>query len=150
MTPSTIGSRLGLSLLAAGCTTARIKPGDQAAANGKDADVIPVSEHKFPPMDGSRLEAKLVVVRYGPGGSSEPHRHPCAVIGYVLEGAYRSALEADSARVYRVGESFYEPPNGLHRVSANASTTESVRFLATFTCDRSESPAPAAGDSGKH
>ena len=36
---------------------------------------------------------------------------------------------------YRVGESFYEPPNGVHQVSANASEKEPAKFLAYFACD---------------
>lgn len=36
------------------------------------------------------------------------------------------------AKVYKAGESFYEPPGSHHRISDNASTTESAVVLATF------------------
>jgi quercetin dioxygenase-like cupin family protein len=48
--------------------------------------------------------------------------------------------------VYHPGDTFYEEPNGAHVVSANASRTEPVTFLATFLCDH-DAPlsAPLAG-----
>jgi hypothetical protein len=38
--------------------------------------------------------------------------------------------------VLAAGESFYEAPNAVHLVSANASPDAPVKFLAYFTCDR--------------
>ena len=90
----------------------------------------------LPPMDGAHLEVTVVEVRYGPGESSSPHRHPCAVTGYVIEGTYRTQSGAEPERVYHAGESFYEAPNAVHRVSANASTEAPVTFVAHFVCDR--------------
>jgi len=34
-----------------------------------------------------------------------------------------------------VGESFFEPANGVHLISANASRTAPAKFLAYFLCD---------------
>jgi hypothetical protein len=50
--------------------------------------------------------------------------------------AYRSQVQGEPQAVYHAGETFYEAPNSVHLVSANASRTEQVRFLAYFTCDR--------------
>ncbi|HEU4699574.1 MAG TPA: cupin domain-containing protein, partial [Gemmatimonadales bacterium] len=125
-------ARFGVMVLGAavaGCHAAT------ARGSGGDAVVRPVIEHELPPMDGARLRTTVVEVAYGPGGASPPHSHPCPVIGYVLEGALRSQVAGEPERVYRAGESFYEAPNGTHRVSANASDREPVRFLAFFTCD---------------
>ena len=99
----------------------------------------------LPAMNGRHLKATLVEVRYGPGASSPAHSHPCPVIGYVVQGALRSQVQGEPAHVYRAGESFYEAPNGVHAVSANASPTDSVRFLAYFTCDRE---VPLSGPPG--
>jgi len=104
-----------------------------------------VFSHALPRMDGAHLEAKLVEVTYEPGGSSPPHRHPCAVVGYVVEGALRVRVNDGAEVIARAGESFYEAPNDLHAVSANASRTEPVKFLAYFTCDHDAplvTPAP--------
>jgi quercetin dioxygenase-like cupin family protein len=95
-----------------------------------------VASHALPPLNRASLSMKILEVHYGPGESSEPHRHPFPVMVYVLEGAIRSQAEGQpEAIVYRVGESFYEAPGVTHLVSANASTTEPARFLAIFTCD---------------
>jgi len=94
-----------------------------------------IRSDSLPEMNGKRLEVKLIEVSYPPSGASRAHSHPCAVFGYVLEGALRSQVRGDTVATYRAGETFYEPPNGVHAVSANASTKEPVRFLATFVCD---------------
>ena len=103
------------------------------AGDEKDRTVI---SHALPRMDGSQLGVTVVEVTYGPGGSSPPHSHPCPVIGYVVEGAYRTQVKGEPEAIYRAGESFYEAPNGIHLISANASDKEPVRFIACFTCDR--------------
>ena len=123
--------------LGAGCGTV---PAKEATSTAPAAEqVMPVAKHRFPDVGGRPLETELLVVRYAPGASSEPHRHPCATVGYVLEGALRFAVDDDSARTIQVGESFSEAPNALHRVSANASTTNPVRFLVQFICPQSPS-----------
>lgn len=90
-------------------------------------------------MDGDHLKAVLVEVRYGPGEASSPHTHPCAVIGYVAQGTIRSQVQGGPERTYQAGQSFYEPPNGVHLVSANASSTEPATLIAYLLCDH-ESP----------
>lgn len=78
----------------------------------------------------------IVEVKYGPGGSSKPHHHPCPVIAYVIRGALRSKVNDGPDSTYTAGQTFYEPPGAEHRISANASQTDSVKFLAFFVCDR--------------
>lgn len=102
----------------------------------------------LPAMNGSALKTTVLEVVYGPAGSSLPHRHPCAVIGYVIAGALRSQSDGAPETTYHAGDSFYEAPNSVHRVSANASSAEPVRFTATFICDH-ETPLslpPSDGD----
>ena len=94
-----------------------------------------VRSQTLPEMDGKRLDVKLIEVSYPPGGASRAHRHPCAVFGYVLEGTLRSQVQGQAEGTYKAGDTFYEAPNGVHAVSANASSHEPVRFLATFICD---------------
>jgi quercetin dioxygenase-like cupin family protein len=103
--------------------------------------------HALPSMDGGHLEATIVEVAYGPGESSKPHTHPCAVIGYILEGTYRTQVKGEPEAIYKAGESFYEAPNGVHLVSANASQTAPLKFLAYFTCDHH---APLSTDVPEH
>ena len=90
----------------------------------------------IPPLDGAHVKTTLVEVNYGPGEASPAHSHPCAVIGYVVEGAIRTQVEGESEHTYEAGGTFYEPPNGVHAVSANASATQPAKLVAYFVCDR--------------
>jgi quercetin dioxygenase-like cupin family protein len=91
--------------------------------------------HALPRLDGGHLKTTIVEVTYGPGESSKPHSHPCPVVGYVVAGAIRTQVRGEAQAVYQAGESFYEPPNGVHQVSGNASDREPAKFLAYFICD---------------
>src|SRR5437764_9756112 len=105
-------------------------------AQTKPAQVARLAfSHALSPLDGAKLQIKLIEVNYGPGESSPPHSHPCPVVGYVLEGAVRMRVGGSPEAVYKAGDTFYEDANGQHLVSANASTTAKARFLAYFTCD---------------
>jgi quercetin dioxygenase-like cupin family protein len=111
-----------------------------------------VLSQALPKLNGDHLKATLVEVHYGPGESSPPHSHPCAVIGYVVQGTLRSQVKGGPEVIYKTGESFYEAPNGIHVVSANASRTEPATFVAYFVCDHDmplSSDVPAATPAGK-
>ena len=83
---------------------------------------------------GGIAEVRMVEVRYGPSASSKSHRHSCPVVGYVIEGAIRSQVDAGPETIYKAGESFYEPAGALHAVSGNASNNADARLLAVFLC----------------
>jgi len=103
----------------------------------------------LPPLDGQHLEATVVEVTYEPGGANTAHRHPCPVIGYVLEGSLRMQVQGQPERIYTPGESFYEAPTDVHLVSANASADKPARFLAYFVCDhRTPFSIPVTGTRG--
>lgn len=91
--------------------------------------------HALPRLDGTHLKASVVEVHYRPGESSPQHSHPCSVVGYVVEGAIRTQVKAEPEAIYKAGEAFYEAPNGIHEVSANASQTQPATFIAYFVCD---------------
>jgi quercetin dioxygenase-like cupin family protein len=110
---------------------------NQTGAPGQKKDrARVVMSQALPALDGDRLRAVLVEVRYGPGEASTRHSHPCAVIGYVSEGSLRTQLQGEPERIYHPGQTFYEAPNRVHLVSANASATEPAKLLAYFICDR--------------
>lgn len=102
-----------------------------------------VFSHSLPKLAGNRLKTTVLEVNYGPGESSTPHSHPCAVTGYVIHGSIRTQVEGEPETVVKTGESFYEAPNAVHLVSANASQTEPASFLAFFVCDHD---APLSSD----
>lgn len=95
--------------------------------------------HALPALNGKNLSISLVEVSYGPGAASPAHSHSCPVIGYVLQGAIRSQVKGETAAVYQTGESFYEAPNQVHLVSANASSSQPAKLLAIFVCERNAS-----------
>ena len=97
----------------------------------------------LPSIDGARVKVTIVEVRYGPGESSPAHSHSCPVIGYVAEGAIRTRTRGGAEATYHVGETFYEAPNGVHLVSANASSDAPAKLIATFVCDH-DGPLSAA------
>lgn len=76
-----------------------------------------VMSHALPVLHGDHLKAVLLEIRYGPGEASPPHSHPCAVIGYVVEGSLRTEIQGNPEMIYTAGHSFYEAPNAVHFVS---------------------------------
>ena len=93
-----------------------------------------VASAKLPNVPGKSVSA--VVVSYEPGGKSVKHHHAGSVLVYVLSGEIRSENSATGpAKVYKAGESFFEPPGSEHLVSENASATEPASLLAVFIAD---------------
>ena len=102
---------------------------------GEGASVKQLFSTKLPNVPGKTLT--VVQVDYRPGGFSPPHRHPASgfIFAYVLSGTIRSQLEGEPVRDYRAGETWTEPPNAHHIVSANASKTEPARMIAYVITD---------------
>jgi quercetin dioxygenase-like cupin family protein len=123
---------LSLSAIA---IVAGLSPRFSAAQSGAGAS-HPDFSHSLPRLNGSHLRATVVEVNYAPGEADKPHSHPCTVIGYVAQGAIRFQVRGGPESVFKAGESFYEPPNGVHQVSANASDKEPAKLIAFFVCDR--------------
>jgi quercetin dioxygenase-like cupin family protein len=76
------------------------------------------------------LEGTAVEVTFPPGSASGEHRHPGFILGYVLEGRFRFAVNGEPERILGAGETFYEPAGALHSVSANALADKQTRILA--------------------
>ena len=109
---------------------------------GLAQDVVPngeqvkaVFEHAIPNAEGKSMIA--VVVTYPPAAKSPAHHHARSafIYAYVLSGAIRSQVGDEPAKVYRVGESFYELPGSHHRISENASEKDAASLLAIFVVD---------------
>lgn len=93
-----------------------------------------VASEKLPNVPGKTVTA--IVVNYAPGGKSAKHHHAGSVLVYVLSGAIRSENSVTGpARVYKAGETFFEPAGSVHVVSENASATEPASLLAVFVAD---------------
>ena len=111
--------------------------GSRDASRSKAAAQARIAiSHALPRLDGSHLRVMIVELGYGPGESSLPHSHPCPVLGYVIEAALRTQVKGQPEAIYGAGESFYEAPNGVHVISANASDKKAAKFIAYFVCDQ--------------
>src|SRR3982751_3740467 len=103
--------------------------GREACAQPAGARVREVGKQSLAgPFAG--MEALLVEVSYPPGGRSAEHRHPGFIVGYVLEGQIRFAINHETPRVLRRGEMFYEPAGALHSTSENAQPGMPAKILA--------------------
>ncbi len=123
----TISKLAGIALLA---SAAFVAP----PAHAEGDQVKPVRTEKLPNVPGKSITT--VVVNYAPGGKSASHHHAGSVLAYVLSGEIRSENSATGpAKVYKAGESFFEPPGSSHLVSENASATEPASLLAVFVAD---------------
>lgn len=81
-------------------------------------------------LDGKQSKATMLEVTIGPGESGLAHRHPGPGFVYVLEGEYELGIDDKPTKMYRAGETFYEPTGCLHRVSRNPSATGQTRLIA--------------------
>lgn len=122
-------------ILAATCSVSSQELSKDANEKPKERARVLLSR-ELPSLHTNRLKVTLVEVNYGPGEASAPHSHPCAVIGHVVAGTLRTQVEGEPEMIYEAGASFYEAPNGMHLVSANASKTEPAKLLAYLICDQ--------------
>ena len=127
----TVFVKLALTAIALGVTPGLAQNPEQ---------VKPVFEHIIPNAQGKSMVA--VIVSYPPGGKSAAHHHAQSafIYAYVLSGAIRSQVGDEPAKVYRVGEVFYEVPGSHHRISENASDKEPASLLAVFVVDTNDKP----------
>jgi quercetin dioxygenase-like cupin family protein len=95
--------------------------------------VEPIGSYALPNVPGKRVT--IVRVLYGPGGFTRPHRHAGSVTAYITRGEIRSQLGGGPVELFKVGQSFFEPPGATHLVSANASNTEPAELVAVFVAD---------------
>ncbi|MBA4016964.1 MAG: cupin domain-containing protein [Pirellula sp.] len=115
---------LGIGVGAVGVTLAQHQGND-----GESVRVIatqPIDEK----LDGKEAAATIVEVTIKPGESGLSHRHPGPGFVYVLEGEYELGINDQPTKLFRAGETFYEPTGCLHRVSKNPSTKGKTRLIA--------------------
>ena len=126
-----IGKTLPLAIDAASIA---IEPLCATAPAGSSLDTVePIGSYALPNVPGKRVT--IVRVFYGPGGFTRPHRHAGSVTAYITKGEIRSQLGGGPVEMFKVGQSFFEPPGSTHIVSANASATEPAELIAVFVAD---------------
>ncbi|WP_334150706.1 cupin domain-containing protein [Hyphomicrobium sp.] len=106
------------------------------AAHDIKADTVTKNfEAAMPNIPGKSLI--VLEVDYEPGAASAPHTHAKSafIYAYVISGAIESKVNDGETRIYRAGESWFEPPNASHPISRNVSKTEPAKLLAVFVID---------------
>ncbi|GAB2902561.1 cupin domain-containing protein [Paraburkholderia jirisanensis] len=126
------------SVIGATCTALTLTIAPPAIAHGNGETVTPNFDHVIPNIPGKSLTA--VVVDYAPGGASPSHEHAKSafIYAYVVSGAIESQVSDGPKHIYHAGESFFEEPGALHRVSRNASKTRPAKLLAVFVVDTND------------
>ena len=87
-------------------------------------------------LDGHDAMATVVEVTLEAGEAGLPHRHPGPGFVYVLEGEYELGIDDQPTKIFRAGETFYEPTGCLHRVSRNPSAQTRTRLIAVVVHPR--------------
>ena len=83
-------------------------------------------------LDGKEASATVKEVTFEPGQKDSTHRHTGPVFGYVLEGEYEHAIDDEPVKIYKAGETFYEPSGSVHRVARNPNGNTKTRLLAVI------------------
>jgi quercetin dioxygenase-like cupin family protein len=76
------------------------------------------------------FDAVLVEVNFQPGASSREHRHPGPILGYVVDGQMRTAIDHQPDQIIPAGGTFFEPYGALHTSFSSASPDVPVRAVA--------------------
>ena len=132
----TLLATMGAILLSASLGWSPVRAAAAGEAGAPPADVELVASYPLAHVPGKAITT--VRVSYPPGGKSKRHHHGGAVSVYVVSGAVRSQISGEPARVYKAGESFFEPPGVRHLVSENASDLEPAELLAVFVAAEGE------------
>src|SRR5918994_6615146 len=95
-------------------------------------------------------EVTISHVDYPPGRVGSAHRHAGFVLAYVLKGEVMTKISGQGpAKIYKVGEMFFEPPGAVHEESGNPSQTEPAQLLAMiFAKKGSTLTTPVTGRGG--
>lgn len=111
-----------------------------ASAHAPAETVTPNFSRAITNIPGKSIVA--VEVLYPPGAASPPHTHAKSafIYAYVVSGAIESQVGDGPAHIYTAGQSFYEEPGALHRISRNASKSEPAKLLAVFVVDSNDAP----------
>lgn len=106
--------------------------GAAAAFHHEDGESVKIvaSREIQEKVDGKEAKVTTVEVTIGPGQAGLPHRHPGPGFVYVIEGEYELGIDDQPTKLFKAGESFYEPAGCLHRVSKNPSTKTKTRLVA--------------------
>ena len=82
--------------------------------------------------NGVFTSADVRGIRLQPGQRSGRHLHPCAVLGYIVEGTAIYQIEGELEQILPAGSAFHEPAGAIIADFGNASDSESMTFVAFY------------------
>jgi quercetin dioxygenase-like cupin family protein len=80
------------------------------------------------PLEG--FDAVLVELNFSPGVSVPEHRHPGPILGYVVDGQMRTAINHQADQIVPAGGTFFEPHGALHTSFSSANPDAPVHAVA--------------------
>ncbi len=89
-------------------------------------------------------DAVLVELNFAPGASARAHRHPGVIVGYVVDGQLRFAVNNEPDQILPAGSTFFEPTGTLHSgfgAATRDAPTRVVAFLIVPSGSRLTEPA---------
>ena len=100
--------------------------------HGKGEDYVKLLSQKdiIEKLDGKKAKATMLEVTLAPGEVEAAHRHPGPAFGYILEGEYEWGIDDNKPKIFKAGDTFYEPTGCLHGVGRNPSKKDKTRFIA--------------------
>ena len=125
--PVPLAAALTLALVALSVASARTQPASlEPSAPRRSGEVARY------PLTGALagFDGVILELNFGPGVSAPEHRHPGAVVGYVVEGQMRTAVNHGQDEIVPTGGTFFEPAGILHSAFGSASPSAPVRILA--------------------
>jgi quercetin dioxygenase-like cupin family protein len=98
-----------------------------------------VIKHRLP--GEPERDITLVEVTYPPGTGSPQHLHANGVMAFVVSGTITSKVGEGPEQTFNAGDAWWEPEGAIHRVSRNASSTQSATLLAIYVAPASATAA---------
>ena len=71
-------------------------------------------------------------ITFAPNQKTGLHKHPCPVIGFVVEGTAVLEVQEQSAQQLPAGSSFYEPADTVILRFDNVSSQAPMKFVAHY------------------
>src|ERR1700748_400204 len=71
-------------------------------------------------------------IRLAPGQQAGRHLHPCAVLGYIVEGTATYQIEGEAKQILPAGSAFHAPAGAIIANFGNASDSEPMTFVAFY------------------
>ncbi len=81
------------------------------------------------PLEGFEVVLLELNIPPGPRSSGAGHRHPGPVLGYVVEGQMRFAINHEPEQLVPVGGTFFEPSGAVHTTVGSARPDGPTRAL---------------------